>query len=131
MVDLAGEVALEAAADLAEGASFGGAAFDVGAGSRVHAHAGDDGHVERPVEASVTAAVDAVTDGVARGRGDGAGACEAGERGLGSDASQVRPGCQRDGGGDRPDSGLVEQLSRGALTDEFGDPLGDVLEFSV
>ena len=88
-VDFVCEVALEAAADFTEGASFGGAAFDVGAGSRVHAHAGDDGHVKGTVEASVTAAVDVVPDGVARGCGDRAGAGEAGERGRGSDASQV------------------------------------------
>jgi len=64
-VDLAGEVSLEAAADVAEGASLGGAALDVGAGSCVRAYAGDDGHVEGPVEASVTAVVDVVADGVA------------------------------------------------------------------
>ena len=39
-VDLAGEVALEAAADLSEGASFGGSFLDVGACGGVHAHAG-------------------------------------------------------------------------------------------
>src|SRR5665647_556321 len=49
-VDLAGEVALEASTDLAEGAAFSGSALNVGAGGRVHAHAGDDGHVERAVE---------------------------------------------------------------------------------
>ena len=65
-VDFAGEVALEAAADLSEGAAFGGAALDVGAGSRIHAHAGDDGHVEGTVETSVSTTVDAVPDGVAR-----------------------------------------------------------------
>jgi hypothetical protein len=39
-VDLAGKVALEAAADLSEGASFGGSFLDVGACGGVHAHAG-------------------------------------------------------------------------------------------
>src|SRR5665648_1019251 len=57
-VDLAGEVALEAPTDLSEGASLGRAAFDVGAGAWVHAHAGDHGHVQCAVEASVAAAVD-------------------------------------------------------------------------
>ena len=64
-VDVAGEVALEAATDLPEGAPFGGTALDVGAGSRVHSHAGDDGHVQGAVEASVAAAIDAVSNGVA------------------------------------------------------------------
>ena len=44
-VDLAGKVALEAAADLSEGASFGGSFLDVGACCGVHAHAGYHGHV--------------------------------------------------------------------------------------
>lgn len=130
-VDFAGEVALEAASDFAEGASFGGASFEVGTCSWVHAHARNDGHVQGPVEASVTAVVDAVPDGVARGRGDRAGAGEAGERGLGSDASQVGPRGQRDRGGDWVDAGLIEQFSRGALADEFSDALGDLLEFLV
>ena len=65
-VDVAGEVALEAATDLPEGAPFGGTALDVGAGSRVHSHAGDDGHVECSVEAPVATPVDPVPDGVAR-----------------------------------------------------------------
>ena len=64
-VDLTGEVALERAADLARGAPLRGALVDVGAGLGVHAHAGDDGHVQGAVEASVAAAVDAVSNGVA------------------------------------------------------------------
>ena len=88
-VDFAGQLVFETAADLVECASFGGAALDVGAGAGVHAHAGDDGHVEGAVEASVSAAVDAVPDGVPGGRGDRADAGEAGESGLGSDAPQV------------------------------------------
>jgi hypothetical protein len=81
-VDLAGEVALEASADLSEGASFGASAFDVGAGAGVHAHAGDDGHVQRAVQAPVAAAVDAVADRVAGGGRDRVHAGEAGEGGL-------------------------------------------------
>ena len=48
-VDLTGEVALERAADLARGAPLRGALVDVGAGLGVHAHAGDDGHVQGAV----------------------------------------------------------------------------------
>src|SRR5665647_525741 len=99
-VDLAGEVALEASTDLAEGAAFSGSALNVGAGGRVHAHAGDDGHVERAVEATVTAAVDAVSDGVAGRRRNWVHAGEAGERRFGSDAAEVRPRGQRHRGGD-------------------------------
>ncbi len=39
-VDLAGEVALEAASDLFERLALGGASLDVGAGDGIHAHAG-------------------------------------------------------------------------------------------
>src|SRR5699024_8165473 len=104
---------------------------DVGASSWVHAHASDDGHVEGAVQTAVTAAVDAVPHGVARGRGDWAGAGEAGERSLGSDPTQLRPGRQRDGGGDRADAGLVEQATSGALANKVCDALGDVLELLV
>ena len=41
-IDLAGDVALEAADDLFLGQAFGGAPLDVGAGRRVRAHPGDD-----------------------------------------------------------------------------------------
>src|SRR5665648_316753 len=130
-VDLAGEVALEASTDLAEGAAFSGSALNVGAGGRVHAHAGDDGHVERAVEATVTAAVDAVSDGVAGRRRNWVHTGEAGERRFGSDAAQVRPRGQRHRGGDRADAGLFEQSASGALVDQVGDALGDLLEVVV
>src|SRR5215218_4106330 len=45
-VDLAGEVALDAAADLSQGASFSGSFLDVGAGPWVRPHASHDGHVQ-------------------------------------------------------------------------------------
>ena len=41
-IDLAGDVALQAADDFLLGFPLGGAAFDVGAGSRVRAHAGEN-----------------------------------------------------------------------------------------
>lgn len=90
-----------------------GAAFNVGAGAGVHAHVGDDGRVEGSVQSSVFASVDAVPDGVAGGCGDRVDVGEAGERGLGSDAPQVRPRGQGDCGSDRPDSGLLEEGAAG------------------
>jgi hypothetical protein len=50
-VDLADEVALEAADDLPLGQAFGGASLDVGAGGFVVAHPDDGGHVEGAVAA--------------------------------------------------------------------------------
>lgn len=88
-MDLAGEVSLQAATDLSQRVPFGGSSLDVGAGGRVHAHAGDDGHVECSVESAVTAAVEAVTDHVPRGHGDRVHAGEAGEGGFGADPARV------------------------------------------
>ena len=88
-VDLAGEVALEGASDLTQGAALGCALGDLGTGVGVHAHAGHDGHVEGAVEASVASAVDPVAHGVPGGGRDGVDACEAGEGGFGSNSSQM------------------------------------------
>lgn len=88
-VDVPGEGGLEAATDIAQCPVSGGAAFDVGAGAEVHAHAGDNGHAQGAVERLVLAAVDAAGDGVYRWGRDGVDAGEAGEGGFGSDAAQV------------------------------------------
>ena len=64
-VELAGDVALEAASDLAEGLALCGAPREVGTGLWAVAHpAGGDG-VDGAVEGSVAAAVEAVADGAA------------------------------------------------------------------
>jgi hypothetical protein len=65
-VELAGDVALEASADLADGLAFGGPAGDVVAGPVAAAHAGEGNVVDRPVQGAVTAAVEAVPDGTGR-----------------------------------------------------------------
>src|SRR5450755_1646061 len=74
--DLAGDVAFEAAHDFALGLAFGGAAFDVGAGSVAVAQPADGDEVERSVGLAVAAVVEAVAGGLAGGRGDRAGAAE-------------------------------------------------------
>src|SRR5699024_10420092 len=58
-VDLAGEVALQAVADLLGGAALGSSSLDVGPGFRVMCHAGEDGDVQGPVQTSIAAAVEA------------------------------------------------------------------------
>jgi hypothetical protein len=63
VVDPAGDIALEAADDLAFAESFGGAALDVVAGGLVVPHADDRNDVERAVGRSVTAAAESVTTG--------------------------------------------------------------------
>src|SRR3954453_9520078 len=85
-IDLAGEVALEAADDLALGQALGGAAGgggggaggDVVDGRLVPAHANDAGAVEGGVGLPVTAAVEPVPPvGPPGAGGDGAGAARA------------------------------------------------------
>ena len=63
-VELAGEVALEAASDFFGRSSFCAASLDVGPGVGVVGHAGDDGHVQGTVESPVAAVVGPVAGGV-------------------------------------------------------------------
>src|SRR6186997_317802 len=68
-VDLACDVSLEAADDLAFAQALRGASFDVGASRRVVAHADDGDDVERAVRGSVAAATEPVTPGCAAAAG--------------------------------------------------------------
>jgi len=58
-VEVAGEVALDAAADLPVGFAFGAAALDVGQGGRVAAHAADGDDVQGAVELPIAEPVEA------------------------------------------------------------------------
>src|SRR6266700_6855830 len=83
-VDLAGDVAFQAADDLAFALAFVGAPFDVVLGRLVVAHADEDDPVERRVGLPVAASVEPVPAGLA-GRGGGRlGAAEHREGGLGA-----------------------------------------------
>jgi hypothetical protein len=64
-VDLAGDVAPQAATGLLWRVAFGAASFDVGAGGWVVGHANQARKVQGTVQTSITAAVQAVADGVA------------------------------------------------------------------
>jgi len=88
-VEVAGEVALEAAGGLAAALSFSKAALDVVDGRSVHSASGEDDLVESAVELPVTAAVEPVADPLARGGGDWGGAGEPGEGGLAGEAAAV------------------------------------------
>ena len=59
-IDLAGDVALQAADDLGLGLSFFRAAFDVGAGGRVRSHPGEHDPPQGMVGLPVTTAVEPV-----------------------------------------------------------------------
>ncbi len=64
--ELAGDVALQAADDLAVGLAFGSSSFDVGAGGGVGAESGDHDDVDGAVELAVAGAVESVAGGQAR-----------------------------------------------------------------
>jgi len=88
-VEVAGEVALEAAGRFASAFAFLDATVDVGDRGGVCAVSGDGDHVECPVESAVAAAVEAVADCLAGGGGDGGAAGEAREGGLACDPAWV------------------------------------------
>src|SRR5664280_93919 len=99
VVDLAGEVAREAAQDLLGGLAFGEPALHVGLGRLVVAESGDHGPMQGGIGLPVAAAVEPVPGGLARGGRDRVGAAQRGETGLAVDAVRVVPGCGEQGGG--------------------------------
>ena len=117
--EVAGDVALQAALDLAGCLAFGGAAGGVGAGGGVMLEAGEHDGVQRAVELSVAAAVEPEADGLPRAGGDRGGAAEHREGGVAAQPAGVRPGAVELGGGDRTDADLVEQRRDGALDEPF------------
>jgi hypothetical protein len=111
-VEVAGEVALEAAGCFAAALAFLDATVDVSDRWRVGSAAGDEDHVQRAVESAVAASVEAVTDCLSGRGGDRGAAGEACERGFASDPAAVRPGDQDLRRRERTDTGLLEELRR-------------------
>jgi len=92
-IDLAGDVALQAADDFLLGLSFGCAAFDVGAGGRVRAHAGEHDPPQGVAGLAVTARVEPAADGLTRRCRDRCGAAQVRPGGLAAQPFQVVSGC--------------------------------------
>jgi hypothetical protein len=88
-VEVAGEVALEAAGGLAAALSFSDSTLDVVDRRLVGSASGEDDLVEGPVELSVAAAVEPVADRLAGGGRDRGGAGEPGEGGLADETAAV------------------------------------------
>jgi hypothetical protein len=82
VVDLAGQVALDAAHDLRFGQAFLGPPFDLGAGAGTEPHPDHHGQVQGPVGVAVAAAVQPVPAGRARAGRDGGDSAQVGEGGL-------------------------------------------------
>jgi len=89
LVDLAGDVALEAAHDLSGGLALAGAPGYVGLGARVGGHPGEDDPPEDGVGLAVPAAVEAVAALLAGGGVDWADAAQRGEARLGAHPGRV------------------------------------------
>src|SRR6266566_2844900 len=70
VVDLAGDVALEAAHDFAFGLAFGGASLRVGSGARAEAQPADSDEMQSTVGLAVAAVVQAVAGRLAGGGWD-------------------------------------------------------------
>ena len=86
---MAGDVALEAAADSGLGLALFFASFDVVTGGFVVSHAGVRDGFQGGVELSVAGAVEAMVLGVARGDLQGTDAADLGEAGFVMDAAGV------------------------------------------
>src|SRR5699024_2378996 len=121
-IDLAGEVALQAAADLLGGAALGSSSLDVGPGFRVMCHAGADGDVQSPVQTSAAAAVAAVADVAPRRRRDRTPAGQSGKRGLGTHSAVMGPCGEADGSGHGCGAVLLEQWRGLARLGECSHP---------
>jgi hypothetical protein len=78
-IDVAGEVALEAADRLADALALAGLACDVGDRGRMALSATDDDRVQGAVQLTVSAGVEPVADGLAGAGGNRRGCAEAGE----------------------------------------------------
>src|SRR5262249_13090108 len=93
-VEVAGEVALDAAADFPVGLALGPAALHVGMGGGVAPHPADGDDLQGAVELAAGEAVERIGPGDDRGAGRrGAGSTAAGRAGQGPSAGQAgRPG---------------------------------------
>src|SRR6266540_2879840 len=92
VVGLAGDVALEAAEDLASVEAVGGASGNVGARLVTVSEPADGDHVQGPVGLAVAAVVEAVAGGAAGAGGDRGGAADPCESGLAAQAVDVLAG---------------------------------------
>src|SRR4051812_42874211 len=99
VVELARDVALEAADDLGLGLAFGGAPRGVGARAFAVAQAADRDHVQRAVRVALAAVVDAVAGGASARDSDWAGGAERRERWLAAQTFDVLAGGHEQRGG--------------------------------
>ena len=114
---MAGDVALQASFDVADGFALGEVTLDVVLCGAVLTHADQHDGVQGAVELSISRPVQSVPGDGARRRLDGCGTAQFGEGSLRTDAAVMGPGGDDLTGHDRADSQLVEQL-RGEPSDQ-------------
>ena len=89
--------------------ALGGPPLHIGAGQGVVAHADDGDGVQGMVELPVTAAIQPIAPGLPRAGGDRAGPGLGGEGGLRAPPASMGPAHQDLRGGDRADTGQLQQ----------------------
>ena len=116
-VDLAGDVAFQAAEDVELGQALVGPALDIGPGGLVAVHADQGDAPQGVVGSAVTSPVEPVAVGAARGRRDGGGAAEMGEGSLRAQPlGVVARGDQQLAGGLDPDASQRQRCRGGRVT---------------
>src|SRR5919112_1821561 len=108
-VELAGDVALEATADLSRGLSLCSASLDVGPGSGTASYSGRGDGVDGAVQRPVTTAVEPMPDDPAATGWDGVVAAQGGARGFVAAAAWVGEADHGLGGTDRSDTVPVDE----------------------
>jgi hypothetical protein len=130
-VDLAGDVALQAADDLVLRQAFGGAPLDVGARRRVSAHPGEHDPPQRVVGLAVAARVESPAGDFPRRGGDRGDRAQVRPGGLRPQPFRVVPGRdQQQGSGVGADAVQGEQAGC-AGSDEGDDELVEPLDLAV
>ena len=127
-IELAGDIALDAAADLVVTPALRPPSGHVGVGSGTDSPPGQGDVVQGTVELTVTAAVEAVTHRAAAAGRDRAGAGQGSEGRVVAAPARMRPGDDDLGGTHRTDPDLGGQLRR-QLLDKTGQLLLVDLEF--
>ena len=129
LVDLAGDVALQAADGFPAGLAVGDAPGEVGAGVGIPAQPGEHDGVQGAVGASVTTAVEPATLGLAGGGLDRADAAERGEGCFVVEAlGVVAGGDEQRRGGVGADTVAFEQ-PRGVCAQRVGDLAVQIVDF--
>src|SRR5919202_2074851 len=119
-VDLASQVALQAANDLRLGEPLGGPSRDVVLGTWVPTHPADGEQIERPIGVAIATAVEPMAGGPARGGRQRRDSTQPGKGALALQPLRVIAGGHKQGAGGLWANALDRQERRGRRSDELG-----------